>query len=63
MDHCHLCGAPLPNHHHECRAHSDLALFARVYRRLVAEARNPVLQDRLARHLQRHGFSNEDIAA
>jgi len=63
MERCHLCGALLPHHDDECRAHRDLALFARVYRRLVAEARNPLLQDRLARHLRRHGHTHEDIAA
>jgi len=61
MERCHLCGAPMPHHDEECRAHRDLALFARVYRRLVAEERNPMLQDRLARHLRRHG--REDLAA
>lgn len=54
MDHCHICGATLPHHDDECRAHADLALFARVYRRLTSERRNPLLQANLMRHLIRH---------
>lgn len=63
MNICHLCGKPLPHHHDECRAHQDLALFARVYRRLRAEERNPVLQEKLVRHLARHGRLDLDEAA
>lgn len=63
MEQCHLCGAPLPHHHDECRAHHDLALFARVYRRLLSEARNPVLQANLKRHLTRHGRAEHVEAA
>lgn len=55
MNTCHLCGALLPHHHEHCRAHQDLEMFIRVYRRLRAEARNPVLQDKLANQLMRHG--------
>ncbi|HTH17638.1 MAG TPA: hypothetical protein VL974_13355 [Magnetospirillum sp.] len=55
MEKCHLCGAHLPHHDDECRAHRDLALFARVYRRLNSEARNPLLQASLKRQLIRHG--------
>lgn len=55
MERCHLCGASLPHHDDECRAHRDLALFIRVYQRLVIEARNPQLQANLARLLARHG--------
>ena len=55
METCHLCGGPLPHHHEHCRAHQDLALFVRVYQRLRAEARNPVLQDKLVHQLMRHG--------
>jgi|GEM_PF-2710537 hypothetical protein len=58
MDCCHLCGAPLPHHDAHCRVHADLALFARVYLRLVAEERNPLLQANLERHLTRHGRSD-----
>lgn len=63
MECCHICGAPLTHHHDGCRAHHDLALFARVYRRLVAEARNPLLQASLARHLSRHGRGHDECAA
>lgn len=55
MEYCHLCGEQLPRHHDTCRAHEDLALFERVYHRLVTESRNPLLQANLARHLVRHG--------
>lgn len=60
---CHLCGLPLPHHHEECRAHQDLALFLRVYRRLRAEERNPSLQDKLRSHLDRHGRAVTEDAA
>lgn len=60
---CHLCGLPLPHHHDECRAHQDLALFVRVYRRLRAEERNPALQDKLLCHLSRHGRTVTEDAA
>lgn len=63
MDTCHLCGQPLPHHEDQCRAHQDLALFIRVYHRLRAEDRNPVLQAKLVRHLLRHGRLDEDRAA
>lgn len=52
---CHLCGNALPHHHDDCRAHQDLALFARVYHRLRAEERNPLLQEKLEHQLARHG--------
>ena len=60
---CHLCGKPLPHHHDECRAHQDLRLFARVYRRLRAEERNPVLQEKLVHQLVRHGRLDIEEAA
>lgn len=63
MSHCHLCGQPLPHHHDECRAHRDLALFSRVYQRLRAEERNPLLQAQLVRHLARHGRLDDERAA
>lgn len=63
MSRCHLCGHPLPHHHQDCRAHDDLALFARVYHRLRAEQRNPILQENLERHLVRHGRLDGDQAA
>ncbi len=63
MDTCHLCGQPLPHHEDQCRAHQDLALFIRVYQRLRAEDRNHVLQDKLARHLARHGRMDDERAA
>lgn len=62
MNICHLCGRPLPHHDDDCRAHQDLALFARVYHRLRREDRNPQLQDKLAGHLSRHGRMG-DVAA
>lgn len=62
MNLCHLCGRPLPHHHDECRAHQDLALFQRVYRRLRAEERNPMLQSKLMDQLARHGRLVEDAA-
>ncbi|MCR6632125.1 MAG: hypothetical protein NVV74_19890 [Magnetospirillum sp.] len=63
MDRCHLCGRSLPHHDDECRAHRDLALFARVYLRLRAESRNPLLQANLARQLVRHGRGDAIEAA
>lgn len=63
MNRCHLCGHPLPHHDDDCRAHRDLALFARVYHRLREQERNPLLQANLARHLIRHGRLEADQAA
>ncbi|MGE5546461.1 MAG: hypothetical protein ACM33T_06170 [Solirubrobacterales bacterium] len=64
MDRCHICAAPIPHHDHECRVHSDLRLFRRVYTRLMSEGRNPGLQANLARQLERHGGpGQEDLAA
>lgn len=63
MNHCHLCGQPLPHHADECRAHRDLAMFDRVYRRLREQERNPLLQASLVRHLIRHGRLEAEQAA
>lgn len=63
MHHCHLCGEALPHHQDECRAHRDLALFARVFQRLRAESRNPLLQANLHRQLVRHGRLETEEAA
>lgn len=63
MNICHLCGHALPNHHDDCRAHQDLALFVRVYHRLRAEERNPLLQANLMRQLARHGRLGVNEAA
>lgn len=63
MQTCHICGKPLPHHHDDCRVHQDLELFVRVYRRLRAEERNPVLQNKLVDQLTRHGRLNVEDAA
>lgn len=63
MERCHLCGETLPHHEDECRTHRDLALFVRVYLRLRAEERNPLLQANLARQLARHGRLDDERVA
>lgn len=60
---CHLCGGALPHHHDNCRVHKDLELFVRVFRRLRAQERNPVLQDKIVHQLARHGRLNVEEAA
>jgi len=55
MEYCHVCHKPIPNHDCDCRVSDSLDRFERVWRRLAAERREPVLQASLIRQLGRHG--------
>jgi hypothetical protein len=57
---CHICGALVPQHHHDCRVWDDLARFRRVYDRLGKQQRG-TLGVRLLHYLTMH--ANQRAAA